>query len=78
MRSSRAERVTADYEVFSPMFEGPGSPELARELQEELASCSFQVVLVDRDAAVGLLRHKKTPRSSRMELNRRRRRMTDG
>jgi GNAT superfamily N-acetyltransferase len=39
---------SADYEVFSPMFEGPGSPELAGELQEELASYSSQVVLVDR------------------------------
>jgi hypothetical protein len=39
---------SADYEVFSPMFEGPGSPELAGELREELASCSSQVVLVDR------------------------------
>jgi hypothetical protein len=39
---------SADYEVFCPMFEGPGSPELAAELQEELASYSSQVVLVDR------------------------------
>jgi GNAT superfamily N-acetyltransferase len=39
---------SADYEVFSPMFEGPGSPELAGELQDELASYSSQVVLVDR------------------------------
>ena len=39
---------SADYEAFSPMFEGPGSPELAGELQEELASYSSQVVLVDR------------------------------
>ena len=39
---------SADYEVFSPMFEGPGSPELAAELQEELAAYNSQVVLVDR------------------------------
>jgi hypothetical protein len=39
---------SADYEAFSPMFEGPGSPELAAELQEELAAYSSQVVLVDR------------------------------
>jgi GNAT superfamily N-acetyltransferase len=39
---------SADYEVFCPMFEGPGSPELAAELQEELAAYSSQVVLVDR------------------------------
>jgi len=33
------------YEVFSLMFEGPGSPELAAELQEELThtACSWAV-----------------------------------
>jgi hypothetical protein len=39
---------SADCEAFSPTFEGSGSPELAGEPQEELATYSSQVVLVDR------------------------------
>lgn len=39
---------SADYAVFCPMFEGPGNPELAEELQEKLALFGSQVMLVDR------------------------------